>query len=403
MNETALRPLKVCDLVQAWGPRSGGVKRYIRGKMDYMRTHPSLEHVLVIPGAEDLSRREGGSRIYEIASLPIVGSQGYRLLLNRSKMLEVIDREQPDVLEVGNAYRPAWVAVEAGERSRIPVVAFYHSDFPRALGSKLNEAVGLPLGEPVTRAVEHYLADLYNQMDAVLVATHRFQALLKEIGVERVVRLPLGVDTRVFRPQDSREAVLRELGLEKGVKLLLFVGRFADMKNLPVLLACLDELPGELGPFHLLLVGDGEKRNLVERAAAERSYVTWYPYVADQNRLAEIYSAADLFVNPGTRETFGLVSVEAQACGTRVLGVRDGGMDETLAGEQPLIQAEEATPEALAEAVARIAALRDSDEDRLRRRERIEATFSLERTFDRLISFYADLRQGRPLDPWFSL
>jgi alpha-1,6-mannosyltransferase len=235
------------------------------------------------------------------------------------------------------------------------------------------------------------------------VATRRFRELLLGFGVERVVYLPLGTDTRIFRPRDSREDVLRELGLGEEVKLLLFVGRFADMKNLPVLLQSLDELPRDLGPFHLLLVGDGEKRDMVARAAAERSDVTWYPYVSDQDMLAEIYSAADLFVNPGTRETFGLVSLEAQACGTRVLGVRDGGMDETLAGEQPLILAEEPTPEALAEAVARIAALRDSEEDRRKRSRRIRETFSLERTFDRLISFYGDLKEGRPLDPWLSL
>lgn len=398
MAAQARGSLKVCDIVQAWGPKSGGVKRYVRGKMDYAGSCPFLEHVLIVPGGQDARRWEQRSLVYEIESFPIVGTQGYRLLLNRDRMLEIIDREAPDVLEVGNAYRPAWVAVEAGQRERIPVVAFYHSDFPRALGEKLKEIVGLSLGEPFTRAVEHYLAELYNQMDAVLVATVDFQKRLHTMGVERVVRIPLGTDTNLFYPRDSRSRVLEELGLPEETRLLLFVGRFADMKNLPVLLASLDELPPEGGPYHLVLVGDGEKRAMVGRAASERSDVTWYPYVEDHDKLAALYSAADLFVNPGTRETFGLVSVEAQACCTPVLGVRRGGMDETL--QEGEIMAEEATPSALAEAAGRILARKETEEVRVARRRWVENHFSLKRTFDRLFSFYGDLGKGKPLAPW---
>jgi alpha-1,6-mannosyltransferase len=161
-------------------------------------------------------------------------------------------------------------------------------------------------------------------------------------------------------------------------------------------------LPPDKGSFHLLLVGDGERRNQVAEAAKNRADVTWYPYVAEQNLLAELYSSADLFINPGTRETFGLVSVEAQACGTRVLGIRGGGMDETLEGEQPLVMAEEATAEALAGAIERLVDLEEDEEDRLKRRRRIEEKFSLKSTFDRLLTLYTHLKQGLPIDRWLS-
>jgi glycosyltransferase involved in cell wall biosynthesis len=125
-------------------------------------------------------------------------------------------------------------------------------------------------------------------------------------------------------------------------------------------------------------------------------------YVKDQHKLAELYSAADLFVNPGTRETFGLVSVEAQSCGTRVLGIRGGGMDETLEGEQPLIMAKSPTVGDLADAIVKALDLRETPEAGLQRRRRIEEKFSLHRTFERLISLYTDLKHGGPIDPWFS-
>ena len=103
-----------------------------------------------------------------------------------------------------------------------------------------------------------------------------------------------------------------------------------------------------------------------------------------------------------SRETFGLVSVEAQACGTRVLGIRGGGMDETVEGEEPMIMAEDATVEALTQAIERIMDIEENEETRLRRRKRIEERFTLHRSFDRLMSLYSDLKRGRPLDYWLT-
>ena len=126
------------------GAKSGGVRRYIRGKMAYLSMHPALEHMLVILGAEDLSRRENGSRVYEIESLPILGSPGVPAA---PQQLQDARRHRSGAARRpggGNAYRPAWVAVEPGERSHTPVVAFYHSDFPRVAHLLLRRPQGGP-------------------------------------------------------------------------------------------------------------------------------------------------------------------------------------------------------------------------------------------------------------------
>ena len=126
----------------------------------------------------------------------------------------------------------------------------------------------------------------------------------------------------------------------------------------------LDHLPDRLQHSHLLLIGDGELGEWVRREAEKRPNLTWLPYSESSSRLAEMYSAADLFIHPGKWETFGIVSLEAQACGCRVIGIAGGGLEESLDGESPLILARAATGPAIAEAIIRALDLGETETER---------------------------------------
>jgi alpha-1,6-mannosyltransferase len=78
--------------------------------------------------------------------------------------------------------------------------------------------------------------------------------------------------------------------------------------------------------------------------------VKWIPYCTDSSELARFYRAADVFVHPGIQETFGLVALESQACGTPVVGIRGSYMDRIICHEQAS-WARENTPESLADAI----------------------------------------------------
>ncbi len=398
-------PIKVCDIVQSYSAISGGVKRYVHDKMTYAERTGNLQQRLIVPAAKDGERKVGATIIYEVGSPPLPGSKSYRLLLDRSHMLRVIRQEQPDVLEVGNPYWPAWVALEAGKELGRPVVAFYHSDFPRSIGRLMGERTGLEAPDQwLTGLLEGYLGNLYKRMDAVASATQRYAKVLQQMGVKQVVRTPLGTDTQTFKPpenpQDNRRRVLQELAIPEEAFVILYVGRFAEMKNLEQLVAMMDHLEPGARPYCLVLAGDGEKREGVEKAARGRDNVLLRGYMDDQKELVRLYAGADLFMNASTYETFGLVSLEAQACGTRVIGVRGGGMDESLEGEEPLILADSEEPQDLARAVDQASQLEEYANAQAgaaiarRRRRRIERYFSLEACFDRMTALYRHLRQG---------
>jgi alpha-1,6-mannosyltransferase len=78
--------------------------------------------------------------------------------------------------------------------------------------------------------------------------------------------------------------------------------------------------------------------------------VSWIRYCADSTDLARYYRAADLFVHPGVQETFGLVALESQACGTPVVGIRGSYMDRIIFHEQEW-WARKNSAEALADAI----------------------------------------------------
>lgn len=394
--------MKICDIAQFYSPLGGGVKRYLHEKVRHVEAHPEMQHVMIRPGPEDTVIRHGRTVVYEIDSPRLPGSASYRMLLSRRRILRILARERPDVLEVDGPYRAAWVAVEGGRRFGVPVVGFYHSDFPRSLGRTLERFLGR-LAHVCDPWTTRYVVGLYNRMQLTVAPSPAVARALDGCGVERLRTVPLGVDVERFRPRPRAAARLRrELGLGEGDVLLTYVGRLAREKNVQVLIDALGNLRArpDGARYHLLLVGDGELRRKVERAGDKQPAIHWRPYTQTATDLAACYTAGDLMLHAGIYETFGLVSIEAQACGTRVVAVEGGGLDSTLAGEEPVVTAESAEPTAMAAAV--VAALAaEGPGSRERRRRRIVERFAVGLTFERLTGLYQQVidcaRAGREI------
>ncbi len=389
--------MKICDIAQFYSPLSGGVKRYLLDKQRFIAARPGCHHVLIVPSHRDHVTRTEATTLYEIKSPRLIGSKSYRLLISRAKILDAVRRERPDLIEVGDPYRTAWIGLKAGKELGIPVVAFYHSDVPRAVCRTVERFAGRWMGEFLAGPIQRYVIRLYNRMSATVVSSRRLSVVLDAFGVERLVHVPLGTDVHAFHPTTSRDRVRAELGLRDDERLLLFVGRLAREKNVRHLVGSLDHLPLGGPPCRLVLVGDGELHDFVAKEAARRKNLTLLPYCESGQRLADLYSAADLFVHPGKSETFGIVALEAQACGAPVLVVREGGVEEATDGENPRIVARDGSSAAIGLAIDRALRQGDTPARRAARRARIVKYFSVESTFERMLALYGHLIARRPL------
>jgi alpha-1,6-mannosyltransferase len=379
--------MKICDIVQFYSTLSGGVKRYTDDKIRYFSTQPHIEHVVIVPSDRNAVTHSGHSRIYEVKSMRLVGSRSYRLLISRRRIQQIIECEKPDILEVGDPYHTAWMAHSIARRANIPIVAYYHSDYPRAFGRTLTRFFGKALGRLTERFLTAYLTRLYNRMDATIVATPFFEAVLKEMGIQRIIRVPLGTDTERFHPVDEHIPLLKDLGLPDASKLLLYVGRMAREKNVVNLVQMMDLFPDD-GTLALLLVGDGEQAKQIRNMTRQRANVFWHPYCDSPELLSVFYSAADLFVHPSTSETFGLVSLEAQSCGAPVLAVKNGGADFTLSHERDPLLAVSPSATDLYAAVQKRLQTDETDDERMERRERIIRYFGKDTTCALLLDLY---------------
>ena len=141
--------------------------------------------------------------------------------------------------------------------------------------------------------------------------------------------------------------------------------------------------------FHLLVIGDGPERSELEDLQARCPNVTWMRYCTDSLDLARYYRAADLFVHPGTQETFGLVALESQACGTPVVGIRGSYMDRIILHDQES-WAEEDTSESLARTIE-AACSRNLPRLGARASRLAEERLSWPRVFERLFAIYQDV------------
>ncbi|MEJ5363807.1 MAG: glycosyltransferase [Desulfosoma sp.] len=389
--------ITICDVIQFHSPLSGGIKRYVTDKARFVKSLKDVSHCVIVPGSEDRLEVFGKSRFYFVRSLPMVGAVGYRLLLSRWKILDILRKEKPHVIEIGDPYYSAWVALAYGEKSRTPTVGYYHSDFPRALDRTVKKYFGSTTARMTSFYIHGYLSRLYRRMDAVVAATRRGRDALGHLGVRTTRIIPLGVDLEIFHPRREREEFRRTLGISASGRLILYVGRLAREKNVSSLVPMMDRLNGNGVPAVLCIVGDGELRKKLCKAAARRSYIRMMPYCRSMETLARIYSAADLCVYPGTSETFGYVSVEAQACGTRVLVVQGGGAEETVKGEDPCYLARSSNPEDLAQAAALSLTTPESEETRRMRHYRIADRFPWHRTFEQLLTLYRELADKDPI------
>ncbi len=301
--------MHLVDATLFFSPTSGGVKRYLLAKRAWLAQHTNWQHTLLVPG--DVTRIEPGG-ISTIVGGIVPGTFNYRLPLKPWAWSRALNELAPDITEVGDVFHPAWCARIAAHHRKTPVVAFYHSNFPQLAGRRL--------GRTIERLLATYVRETYAGFDLVLAPSRYMCDYLASIGIRHTALQPLGVDVETFTPARRVRDLRHALGIRPDSRLLAFAGRFAGEKNLPVLLKAFERLGDR---YHLLLLGGAQTGRVA-------SNVTKVAYRRDSRELAEWLASCDALVHAGTRETFGLVVLEAMACGRPVVGTRAGAIPELV-------------------------------------------------------------------------
>ncbi|MDQ1381646.1 MAG: D-inositol-3-phosphate glycosyltransferase [Actinomycetota bacterium] len=240
-----------------------------------------------------------------------------------ASMHRILEREPVDVLH-GNYWLSGAVAHRLKHELDLPLVATFHTL------ARVKAEAGVDDDSEHRTRVEHEVIACADLMLASTADERTQLASLYDAALDRIEVVPPGVDHNVFFPGD-RGAARQRLGID-APRMLLFVGRIQRLKGADLAVRALAALDDP--KLVLVIVGgpsgrDGPaEQQRVHALAEELGVAGQIQWVSPRRheRLADYYRAADVCIVPSHSESFGLVALEAAACGTPVVAAAVGGL-----------------------------------------------------------------------------
>ncbi len=220
-----------------------------------------------------------------------------------------------------------WVGMALQQQWQAPHLVMFHT-----LGAIKNQA---RIGEHESDIRIQTEQDIISAATGIIVASTQEQELLNRWyrdGADKVDVIPCGVDLDIFHPVDQQFA-RKQLGLN-GERILLFVGRPDPLKGLEILIEAAAQLEDPEGVRVLVVGGHGAidelpAAHMMQEEIDPNEHVTFLGSVQHE-LLPYYYGAADICVIPSYYESFGMVALEAMACGLPVVASRVGGLQSTV-------------------------------------------------------------------------
>jgi len=234
-----------------------------------------------------------------------------------------------DLVHIQTPFIAHYHGVRLARHLRIPVVLSYHTYFEAYVDHYYPKIPGGLRRGSVRRLSRRQC----HGVDGVVVPSQAMAEILWGYGVNQPVRvIPTGVKLEHFAEGKGAE-FRKQYGITGQRPILLYAGRIAPEKNIPLLFNALPYILEQMPDVLLMLAGDGPARPMLEALVEEQGLsnsVRFLGYLERKEALKDAYAAADLFVFPSQTETQGMVLIEALAAGLPVVGVPALGSADLL-------------------------------------------------------------------------
>ncbi|GAB6273178.1 MAG: glycosyltransferase family 4 protein [Peptococcaceae bacterium] len=274
--------------------------------------------------------RDNEENIFRFMALPAPTNPDFNIALPLSRRAKSVIRSfQPDIIHVHSPFMLGKLGASYARQLNVPLVFTFHTLYEEYVHY-------VPLAPYIAKKTTRYFCrNFCNKCDLIIVPTAEIGNYLKWLGVTvPVKKVPTGLNMEDFTQIKANVSWLRksyDLGAEE--KVLLFVGRLGQEKNLPFLLHAYKEVQEEFPVTRLVLVGGGPEEKNLKYLAKQLGITSKLIFTGalPKEKVIECYYAADLFVFASVTETQGLVLPEAKAAGLPIIALSAYGVKEMVA------------------------------------------------------------------------
>lgn len=335
--------MKIMVLATSWfPPKIGGESNILYNMPNYIRGDEFVFFAQRLEGAEKFDNALQ-AKIYR----PNWVFSKYKIVSRLFRLLEpykIVKREKPDVLLVGNGNDAFW-AKNLNRLIRIPYVVLLH-------GTEL-------LNYNPWNETNHKKRGPLSLARMLIANSEYTKSLAMKLGIDtsRIAILHPGCDPEVFKPGLPVDDLQKHLGVENR-KIVLTVGNLVKRKGHDKTIEAINLIRDEIPNISYLIVGDGIYKKNLEDLVVSRSLQDHVKFIGSCSNadLPKYYNLCDVFVMASRDmddnvEGYGMVFIEAGACGKPVIGGRSGGISDAVLDQKTGILVNPSDPNEIANAI----------------------------------------------------
>jgi glycosyltransferase involved in cell wall biosynthesis len=306
---TVRKALRIAIVTETYPPEVNGVamtiSRMIRGLQE--RGH-HIQLIRLRQGAQD--QAANGSHFQEVLrhGIPVPRYDSLRMgLPAKQALVRLWLGNRPDIAHIVTEGPLGWSALSAAAQLKIPCSSDFHTNF-----HSYSAHYGFGY---LCKPIAAYLRKFHNRTQITFVPTESLRHELETLNFRNVQVVSRGIDATLFHPHKRSSALRERWGIQPAQLAVLYVGRLAPEKNLPIVIQAFAAIHAQRPDARLVLVGDGPERAALQANNPDAVFAG----LRLGEDLAAHYASGDIFLFPSVTETFGNVTVEAMASGLAVL------------------------------------------------------------------------------------
>ena len=315
--------MRIGMMVDLYKPYISGVTIYVDVNRKFLEAQGHDVFIFTFGGDKEYIDKE--TNVYRSPGLPI--SEGFALNFAHKRSIKRVIQSM-DLIHVHHPFISGQLALRYCRPLNIPIVFTNHTRY-----DLYAQAYAPAMTKELSQTfIQTYLPRFCSRVDMVISPSEGMADILRKYKIDvPITVVPNGVDINQFREASGRN-LRADLGFSPGEILIVYSGRLAPEKNLPLVIKSFNAVAQAVDGVHLLIVGSGTNEDVLKEmasqtASAERIHFTGrIPY----EELPDYLSMCDFFVTASISEVHPLSVIEAMASGLPVLGITSPGVGDTV-------------------------------------------------------------------------